>query len=332
MKRSHRMATVAAAAMLFASGVPAAEPADRAALEKDLAAARSRLDQSAQEVADLSRQLYGDGPQELRLMMHDGHGPQGAMLGVNISGEQKRDDGVEVMGVSPSGPAQAAGLKTGDVIVAVDGKSLKRTADSSPGRQLVEYMRGVQPGKAVKVDYLRDGKRLTASIAATQAMPPMARLLHERMMMPGGMEGMVPPGMMEFLGARHAFGRLELVPITPKLGQYFGTDKGLLVVRAPAEASWKLEDGDVLLSIDGRVPESPGHALRILGSYQTDEKVKLDILRNRKRMTVEATLPKADEFGVPRAQPLQPRMGPPPMPPPGAPAAPVPPPKPADPV
>jgi membrane-associated protease RseP (regulator of RpoE activity) len=326
------MAALAAAVVLFASAVPAAEPADRAALEKDLAAARSRLDQSAKEVADLSRQLYGDDPRELAQMMHGGHGPQGAMLGINIGGDPTRDDGVEVMGVSPSGPAQAAGLKTGDVIVAVDGKSLKRSADGSPSRQLVEYLRGVQPGHTVKVDYLRDGKRLTASIAATQAMPPMAMLMHERMMMPGGMEGMMPPGMMDFLGFRHGFGGLELVPITPKLGQYFGTDKGLLVVRAPAEAGWKLEDGDVLTSIDGRVPESPGHALRILGSYQPDEKVKLDVLRNRKRMTIEATLPKADEFGGPRARPLQPRMGPPPAPPPGAPAAPVPPPKPADPV
>ena len=326
MQRFQRLAVVAAAvAVLASSVVVAAEPADRAALEKDLSAARGRLDQAAKEVADLSRQLYGDDPHEFVQMMRGGHGPQGAMLGVNIGGEQTRDDGVEVMGVSPSGPAQAAGLKSGDVIVALDGKSLKRAGDRGPARQLVDYMRGVQPGQTVKVDYLRDGKRLSASLSATPAMPPIAMLMRERLAMPGGMEGMMPPGVMDMLGFGHAFGALELAPITPKLGQYFGTDKGLLVIRAPAEAEWKLEDGDVLLAIDGRVPESPGHALRILGSYQPDEKVKLDILRNRKRMTVEAVLPKQDELFGPHGRPLQPRTAP-------APAAPPAPAKPADPV
>jgi hypothetical protein len=102
----------------------------------------------------------------------------------------------------------------------------------------------------------------------------------------------------------------------------------MLVVRAPAEGNFKLEDGDVILAIDGRVPESPGHAYRILGSYQPEEKVKFDVLRNRKRVTVEATMPKPEGFGPPRARPVQPRM---PPPPPAAPPAPVPPPpKPAE--
>ena len=33
------------------------------------------------------------------------------------------------------------------------------------------------------------------------------------------------------------FGSAELVPMTPKLGQYFGTRHGLLVVRAPTTAA-----------------------------------------------------------------------------------------------
>jgi S1-C subfamily serine protease len=310
---------LAATAMLASSLAVAAEPADRAATEKDLAAARTRLDEAAKEVADLSRQLYGDDEQHAMRMMH-GRGPQGAMLGVNIGGEQTRDDGVQVLGVSPSGPAQAAGLKAGDVIVSVDGRPLKKTADASSARQLVDYMRGVKPGQTVKVDYLRDGKRMTASLVATQAMPPMAMLMRERMMLPPGMEGMMP-GMMDFMGFGHAFGALELASVTPKLGQYFGTDKGLLVVRAPTEGDFRLEDGDVILAIDGRVPENPGHAYRILGSYQPGEKVTFDVLRSRKRMTVEATMPKAGEFGPPHARPLQPRLPPPaPVPPPSRPA------------
>jgi len=297
---------------LLAGGVTAAaEPVDRAATEKQLADARARLDAAAQDVAELSRQLYGDDEHDLMRFMH-GAGKRGALLGINIGGEQGRDDGVQVMGVSPSGPAQTAGLRTGDVIVAVDGKPLKKSADRSPGRQLVDYMRGVQPGQTVKVDYLRDGKRMTASVAAAPAEPPMVRIMRERFAMPG-FEGMMPPGMPDLLGHGHAFGALELVPVTPKLGQYFGTDKGLLVVRAPLEPGFKLEDGDVILAIDGRVPEGPGHAFRILGSYQPGEKVRIDILRNRKRMTVEATMAGGTDTGEPHhPRPLQPRLAPPP--------------------
>jgi len=321
---------IATFSLLASSVAAAAEPADRAATEKQLADARTRLDDAARDVAELSRQLYGGNEQDLLHMMH-GAGPRGAMLGINIGGEQSRDDGVQVMGVSPSGPAQSAGLRTGDVIVAVDGKPLKQTADRSPSRQLVDYMRGVQPGQAVKVDYLRDGKRMSASVTAAPAEPPIARIMRERFAMPG-FEGRMPPGLPDLLGRGHAFGELELVPVTPKLGQYFGTDKGLLVVRAPAESGFRLEDGDVILAIDGRVPEGPGHAFRILGSYQPGEKVRIDILRNHKRMTVEATMPSGGEMGGPRAHPAPPRMAPPPAAPPAAPVAPAAPPPKPDPV
>src|SRR2546430_13415861 len=41
---------------------------------------------------------------------------------------------------------------------------------------------------------------------------------------------------------------LELATLTPRLGSYFGSEKGVLVVRAPADGALKLEDGDVIRS------------------------------------------------------------------------------------
>ena len=89
---------------------------------------------------------------------------------------------------------------------------------------------------------------------------------------------------------------MELATLTPRLGSYFGTDKGVLVVRAPANGALKLEDGDVILAIDGRQPTSGSHATRILGSYQPGEKIKLRIVRERKTMELEATLPESPEW------------------------------------
>jgi serine protease Do len=253
------------------------------------------------------------------------------MLGVNIGGTGDLDQGVEVVGVSPGGPAEHAGLRAGDVIVAIDGQTLKPSGDRAAAAQLVAYMRTVRPGQAVKVAYLRDGTRRDASITAAPAEPAFARMMRDGM---GGMPMhkelvMEFPDFHEFMAPGGGIGSLELVPMTPKLGQYFGTDKGLLVVRASRETGLPLEEGDVLLTIGGRTPESPGQAFRILLSYEPKDKVQLGILRNRRHIDVEAVMPSRStlehpihpgRMAAPQPQPPLPR---PPMQP--RPAQPVPP-------
>jgi hypothetical protein len=87
------------------------------------------------------------------------------------------------------------------------------------------------------------------------------------------------------------WGDMELVELNEGLGRYFGTDDGLLVVRAPTTGTLKLEDGDVIQKIDGRTPSSVRHAMRILGSYQAGEKLTLDIMRDKKRRTLDVEIP-----------------------------------------
>lgn len=307
-------ALLASALVLVATIGSAASPVtqDQAQLQKELDAARGRLDDAARDVADLTRKLYGD---EMPGVPPPPHGapPRGAMLGINVGGGADRAEGVEVMGVSPAGPAESAGLRKGDVITAVDGKALRKAGERNAGRQLVDYLRGVQPGSKVKVDYLRDGKPLSTSVTTVAAEPPMFRVLRERLPMLEGMP--FPPDWPEMInpGGR-GFRALELVPITPKLGQYFGTDKGLLVVKAPVTPGTNLEEGDVILTIGGRTPESPRHAFRILGSYQPTEPVKVEVLRGRKRLQLDVQMPDVDPAS-PRARPgSAPRPAQPPAP------------------
>lgn len=315
-KGMNRMIGIAAAmaglALLSPHTGAAAEvnPPDRAALEKQLADARERLDDAARDVAELSGQLYGGREGDVLRFAHAE--ARGAMLGVNIGTSQPREEGVEIMGVSPGGPAENAGLRTGDVIVSVNGRSLKKSADKSPGTQLVEFMRSVEPGQVVKLEYQRAGKRQTAEVITKRAEPPFARVLRERMLLPLP-EGIELPDFEELLSPNRSFRSLELVPITPKLGQYFGTDKGLLVVRAPAEPGFQLQEGDVLMSIDGRTPDNPGHAFRILRSYQPGEKVKLGVLRNHKRLELEIVTPAAGPMSR-HLEPPRPMPPPPPRP------------------
>lgn len=321
LHRGRAAVTGACCAALLALACPvagAAEPADRAALEKQLKDARAKLNDAARDVADLSQQLYG-GDRHDELMRFVQGRPQGAMLGINIEDAKGRDDGVEVVGVSPGGPAEQAGLKTGDIVVAVNGQSLRVAGGRNPGAQLVELMRGVEPGQTVNLDYLREGQKRSAAVKAAPAEPPIARILRERLpkQLP---EGMQIPGFEALIGPERQFRSLELVTVTPKLGKYFGTNDGLLVVREVEGQVLPLEEGDVLLTIDGRKPDSPGHAFRILRSYQPGEKVKLGVLRNRKQIELSATMPEIDAAARSRH-----RAPPPPLPPAPAPSTPAPP-------
>jgi len=53
----------------------------------------------------------------------------------------------------------------------------------------------------------------------------------------------------------------------------------------------KLQDGDVIQSIDGRKPTSVNHAMRILGSYQSGETVKIEIMRDKRKQTISIEVP-----------------------------------------
>jgi S1-C subfamily serine protease len=91
--------------------------------------------------------------------------------------------------------------------------------------------------------------------------------------------------------AAGAAGTMQLTTLTPQLGRYFGTDRGVLVVRAPTHGVLKLEDGDVILSIGGRTPASPSQAMRILTSYDPGQKIRLVILREHHKLDITATMP-----------------------------------------
>ncbi|HSD73490.1 MAG TPA: PDZ domain-containing protein [Steroidobacteraceae bacterium] len=258
-------------------------------IEAQLAAAREKLEEAAREVAQLSSQLTGPVMEDY-LMTTAGVGKR-AMLGITI-GNAEDKTGVHVEGVTPGGPAAAAGLKTGDVIVGVDGKNLRST-DKASGPALVAHLRTVKPGDKVKVEYLRDGKTRTAEIT-TEAMQHPHVMAFPPMMGIGPAPGMAGEpftmGFRAFPGAQ--FLDMELVTLTPKLGRYFGTDKGVLVVRGPRNAEFKLEEGDVIVDIDGRAPQNGAHALRILRSYQPGEKLTLNVLRDRKPVKLVVTMPK----------------------------------------
>jgi C-terminal processing protease CtpA/Prc len=276
----------------------AKQRADEDKMRADLEDARRRLDEAARQVAELSSQL---GRNEGRnLMFFDANGgPRRAVLGVQID-PQSGKEGARELKVSPGGAAEEAGLANGDVIVALD--SEKVAGSDNPNRTVVEHMRSVKPDQKVKVKVQRDGKNKDFTVTA-RPMVFADRMFNIQMPDMGpamvGMAGMGAgmPQIHQFRTFfRGDFGGMELASITPKLGAYFGVNDGVLVVQAPDNAAFKLEDGDVIQAIDGRKPEDGAHALRILRSYKSGEKLSLSVLRQRKPLSLAVVMPERPDF------------------------------------
>ncbi|HZD46226.1 MAG TPA: trypsin-like peptidase domain-containing protein [Acidobacteriaceae bacterium] len=66
--------------------------------------------------------------------------------------------GVLVSSVAKGGPAEQAGIKTGDIITSVDGQSIK------DGDDLVNIITARHPGSTAKVGYLRNGQQQSATV------------------------------------------------------------------------------------------------------------------------------------------------------------------------
>lgn len=266
-------------------------------LEARLEAARTRLEDAAREVAELSADM---GRPLMHRFMAFGDGPRRAIIGVQLDPASGKD-GARVKDVSPGGPAAEAGIQARDVIVMVNGTDVK--GDSA--REVTRLMRKVEPDSNVNVRVIRDGKPrdiVVVARAADFALPPLPPMPPLPPGEPGesGAGGFMQ-GFAEGAPFMRAFGGgyadMELATLTPSLGQYFGTNEGILVVRAPKGEGLKLEDGDVILSIDGRKPTSGSHATRILRSYQPGEKVSMKVMRQKKPMSLEVTLPEHKGHG-----------------------------------
>jgi len=237
-------------------------------------------------------------------------------IGITIDGSSESGPvkGVEVKGVTPGTAADEAGLRAGDILTAINGESLSAGNSALANEALLDFMHGIEEGDVVEIDFLRNGNVATVELAPKTASAqvfswlPDAESLHIAKV-PG------VPGVLQEFSFEHGFpfagsvwGRMELVELNEGLGRYFGTDKGLLVVSAPEADGLGLQDGDVIHSIDGREPGDVRHALRILGSYESGEKLKLGIMRDKKKRTLEVEVPtnhRGFNFEVPAVKPVR---------------------------
>jgi hypothetical protein len=85
-------------------------------------------------------------------------------------------------------------------------------------------------------------------------------------------------------------GGVHLEALNPNLGEYFGTDSGVLVTEVEEDSTLGLLSGDVILQVADREVTDPVKLRRILRSYEPDEEITFHIMRQKSEMTVSGTL------------------------------------------
>jgi S1-C subfamily serine protease len=193
---------------------------------------------------------------------------------------------------------------------------------SLPAQRLLALARDLEPGQAVEIRYLRDGASNTVSVEADEYEFPEVRTFgaDQGLMWRGGPDGdrwafgmnpefsdelaerlsVIGERMEDFrVGAPRAFAfsfgatsteGVEFIDLNPELGEYFGSDTGVLVVEVDEDSTLGLMAGDVVLAVGARDAETVGRLLRLIRSYDEDEPIQFRIIRRGSEMVTEGQL------------------------------------------
>jgi membrane-associated protease RseP (regulator of RpoE activity) len=258
------------------------------------------------------------------------------------------DKGVQIAAVTPGGPADKAGVRNEDLLLAIDGKQLGRD-ELDTAREVLQDLKVDQK---VKLALSRNGKNLDVTVTAARR-----EALNWPKVMTGGdmdidldpeqirreVERSVRDARVHVDRVRDA-GKLQqlrdlrinlmpwwginLAPLNPDLGNYFGTSQGVLVLSADPDDMPELKGGDILQSVAGTRVDSPSDVMRRLRDADAGSEVKLGVLRQKKTLTVNTKVPQyKNMFPLPPAPPAPPTppTAPTPATPPTPPVAPAPP-------
>lgn len=178
----------------------------------------------------------------------------------------KDERGALVADVTPGSPAEKAGIKRGDVIVAFDGKEIKDTND------LPYAVASTPVGKSANVEVIRKGQKKSLQVKIGEMKEQREAQDSDK--------------------PRPTLG-MTVEEITPELAKTFGLaeSSGLVIVQVPENSPASeagLMQGDVLLEIDQAPVKDLGSFQKKTEGYQKGDMVLL--LIKRQSATLYTTL------------------------------------------
>jgi C-terminal processing protease CtpA/Prc len=334
----------------------AAQEAEMEKMHEELAHTRRQLAETSREVSRVNREVAraraSSRTHSANFVFRTSDRP---IIGVILG--DANDVGVKVLGVSPDGPSERAGIKQGDVIVAMDGRVLAAVEESGdPKTGLKVAMKSIKPEEPVIVSVERGEQTLDLTVVPEVREPltwqtvtrfpsvPVApgevhspehivrverievpeidtealseqieemrvEIETRRALMESGEFAPHLDGEYEFefhelsemgnfalqdanvwFGLPMAQG-LKLAEIDEGLGEYFKTDRGVLVLKAKEDNELQLQTGDVILQVGDTEVNSPAEFMRALRDVDEGDEFDIEIKRKRKDRTLTAVMP-----------------------------------------
>jgi serine protease Do len=190
--------------------------------------------------------------------------------------------GAVVADVAPGGPAQKAGLESGDVVVAVNGQPVESYTD------MTREVSKVDVGALARLQIFRDGKQMTIDVHT--ALRPSEAQLADNDLVPGE-GGNATPGQAApnapILG-------MDVAPLTPAEKQQFNLAQnahGVVIegVKESSDASDKgLQRGDVIVRAGDREVTGAGDIRAAITDWKKDGRkvIPLAITRDGRTLFV----------------------------------------------
>lgn len=237
--------------------------------------------------------------------------------------------GVRVARILPEAAAALAGIRSGDLIVAINGQRLSDFMD----REAVLYeaydaLANINSGEQIEMTIRRGDRRFVTMVTADARKGTMychgddgCRPIRHEPIVPftGSTQlldgptaglGMIVPQIsddsdkavsvlpfMEHYGylagglPGQLLNGLELAELNPGLGHYFGTNSGVLVINTTSEGLPGIKQGDVILACGDQTVYSPRQIMHMLMSFEQGDKVSMKIIRKGQIMAVTSQIP-----------------------------------------
>ena len=176
-----------------------------------------------------------------------------------------RPEGAIVRRVYPGGPTDRAGLRVGDVILAVNGRRIDDRAGLA-----FRFVATLRRGTTAELTVLRGGetRRLRFDVARAPEIPP--RNVTE-------IEG------------RHPFAGAAMADLSPALAEELrieGPERGVVVMEASRGSTARrlgFRRGDVVLKVNGSEPRSVAGLERLL--HASGDRWRISLLRDGKALS-----------------------------------------------